>query len=73
MPARTKSIIAAIGSKILISLLTKLTLLADFVPGFVPPRGSLRQEAQNVQAPEKFEQAVQFVGQIVHTPDELKY
>ena len=36
----------------------------------------LKQEeffAQNVHAPVRLEQAVQFVGQTVHTPDELMY
>jgi len=36
----------------------------------------LKQEAflaQNVHAPVRLEQAVQFVGQTAHTPDELMY
>jgi len=53
--------------------LTVVTLTMPFSDPFLV---ELKQEAflaQNVHAPVRLEQAVQFVGQTVHTPDELMY
>ena len=67
----------ATGTKTLKTFPTTLTLLVGSgpvsLPFIRPPTGGLGQEAQNVQLSVRLEQAVQFVGQTVHTPDELMY